>query len=505
MFASRTRSYKLDASPETLMRFPVKAPLSLRQIKGDFILHDPASNSVHRLNSVAALVWQLCDGKRDRLSIVTEVATLYGKPVSEVAGDVDDILARFIEGGLVYSSPGRREADVLLQCVQAAVGSGCGDNNTPQQAWSDLEWPYIEQTALQHGVLPLLYRGLGELGTEAVPMDVMQRLARHFRSNAERNQFLFEELLELVGLFDAHDIPAVPFKGPVLATLLYGDVALRQFGDLDIFIPAQHADRAKDLLRTRGCQFHSQTTLNVEAEYRVSHGGQVNIDLQWAFAPKLRFPVDFEKFWASVVRVDVGPATVRQPSPADQARMLAAHAAKHCWSRLVWLSDVAAFIDRHQHSLDWHQTMEGARRSGAARIVCVGARLACDLFGTVIPGPVSVAIDADPKVDTIATEVRLRVFAPVKDPPNVRGSYGVWEGGLLYIRARERLRDKLPFIWHLLGMPFKRAKAVITPNRHDRSVIALPRWVGFLYYLVRPVRLSVQYCVDLRNRLRIRS
>src|SRR5688572_2567884 len=104
------------------MRFPVKAPFTVRQIKGDFILHDPRTNSVHRLNSVAAVVWQLCDGTRDRAMIVSEVAAIFGKATSDVAADVDGIMTRFIEGGLVYSSAGGREAEVLLQCVDSALG-----------------------------------------------------------------------------------------------------------------------------------------------------------------------------------------------------------------------------------------------------------------------------------------------------------------------------------------------------------------------------------------------
>jgi hypothetical protein len=84
----------------------------------------------------------------------------------------------------------------------------------------------------------------------------------------------------------------------------------------------------------------------------------------------------------------------------------------------------------------------------------------------------------------------------------VRGSYGVWEGGLLYIRARERLRDKLPFFGYLLGFPFRRLRALVTPNVHDRSAVALPRPVAFLYYLVRPIRLTLQYWSTFRSRVR---
>ncbi len=413
--------------------------------------------------------------------IVSDVAALFGKAPQEVVSDINEILARFIDGGLIHSSAGRRETDVLLHCVQTAIGGRSVDQVAPQ-IWRDVDWAYLEQTALHHGVQPLLYRGLCDIQGVTVPIDAMHRLERNFSINADRNRFLLQELFELLALFESNDVPAVPFKGPVLAIQLYGDVALREFGDLDILIPADRVARAQELLRARGCRFRSSSAVHVMAEYRTSNG-TVSVDLQWAFAPKLRFPVNLERLWAGVERVDIGISSVLQPSSSDQLRMLNAHAAKHCWSRMVWICDLAVFINRHKPTLDWCEAIDAARHFGAARMVCVGACLANGLLGTVIPEQVTAVVQSDPRVGPIATEVRLRIFAPVKGH-NVRGSYGVLEGALLYIRTRERLRDKLPFVWHLLGLPFRRLTTIITPNRHDRAVVALPRSVAFLYYLV---------------------
>jgi hypothetical protein len=80
---------------------PQKASLAVRDVDGDFILHDDRSGSVHRLNSVAAVIWQLCDGSREPGEIATEVAGVFGQPVAEVSHDVDAILTRFADTGLI--------------------------------------------------------------------------------------------------------------------------------------------------------------------------------------------------------------------------------------------------------------------------------------------------------------------------------------------------------------------------------------------------------------------
>jgi hypothetical protein len=109
-------------------------------------------------------------------------------------------------------------------------------------------------------------------------------------------------------------------------------------------------------------------------------------------------------------------------------------------------------------------------------------------------------MEADTAVGELATALRLRLFAPVRDPNSVRGSYGAVEAGLMYIKARERVRDKLPYVWQLLGHPFRRLGSLVTPNHRDRDVVTLPRHITFLYYLVRPVRLTADCWADLTQR-----
>ena len=188
---------------------------------------------MHRLNSVAAIIWQLCDGTRDRPAISAEIAAIFGKSPSDVAGDVDEILARFIDAGLVHSSSALPEIDLLLRCVQTAIG-----NERPggirTQLSNNIDWIFIEQTAVQHGVLPLVYRGLREIQQNDVPSDVLERLEHSFSVNAERNRFLFQEPCAAGPL--RRMTPGRAMLDP-RSLALHGDVALRQIGDLDLSSP----------------------------------------------------------------------------------------------------------------------------------------------------------------------------------------------------------------------------------------------------------------------------
>src|SRR5438128_4733751 len=82
-----------------------------------------------------------------------------------------------------------------------------------------------------HGLLPLLYWHLGAIGPGVVSSAMLSRLREHFEANARRNLFLTAELLKVLRLLEACEIPAVPFKGPLLAASTYGNLSLRQFAD----------------------------------------------------------------------------------------------------------------------------------------------------------------------------------------------------------------------------------------------------------------------------------
>ena len=73
-----------------------------------------------------------------------------------------------------------------------------------------------------------------------MPADAREELEGRAQANRLRDLELTGELARLLDRFRRDGIAAVPYKGPVLAAQAYGDVALREFVDLDILV---HPDR----------------------------------------------------------------------------------------------------------------------------------------------------------------------------------------------------------------------------------------------------------------------
>ena len=134
----------------------------------------------------------------------------------------------------------------LVGCLRSFLAvEGTPRLNAPIE---DVDWDSLVRLAAFHRVAPLLDHALRNTRPHAAPASVLADLTAYVRSASGHSLLLTGELLQLLKRFEAQGIPAIPFKGPALAYFLYGDPALRQFDDIDIFLHQEDFPAAKQLL-----------------------------------------------------------------------------------------------------------------------------------------------------------------------------------------------------------------------------------------------------------------
>ncbi len=94
-----------------------------------------------------------------------------------------------------------------------------------------IDWDYLLKAAQRHRMLPLLYACLQTI-SDRIPTAYWQQVRTQVQNRTVHSLALTKELLRLLNLFEMNGIPAVPYKGPVLAANVYGNLTLRPFGDL---------------------------------------------------------------------------------------------------------------------------------------------------------------------------------------------------------------------------------------------------------------------------------
>ena len=211
----------------------------------------------------------------------------------------------------------------------------------------------------------------------------LEALRQHDKANAHRALWLTLELLNLHRHLQARGLEVLPYKGPVLAEALYGNVALRQFSDLDLLVRSHDLPRIKAALAELGyapglrlAQAAERDYLKSGYEYTFDGArGRNLLEIKWQILPRfysIGFDVDdfFER--ASVVTIE--GQKLRTLCDQDLMLVLCVHAAKHAWRQISWLSDIVQLA--RSRAIDWAALRADSERLGIARIVAVTFQLA---------------------------------------------------------------------------------------------------------------------------------
>ena len=381
----------------------------------------------------------------------------------------------------------RPETELLLTSARAHQGLEKTDR-VVVLLQKEMDWVYLKEMALRHGLMPILYQYLKSHAPNSIPRSILTQFRDHSLSSASRSLVMTEELLSLLELFKAEGISPIPYKGPVLAASLYKDLAIRPFSDLDILVKSKDLSKAMDLMTSQGYRPHFQLTraqiaafLKSKYEFPLTHkNGWLTVELKWNLVEDFfSFPLDQEDLWKRLQPIPLNGKEVLTFSPEDLLIVLCMHGATHLWSSLIWICDIAQLIDAHK-DLNWESVLRQARRLRSERMLYLGLSLSARLLHASLPEEVEHFIEADSVVKKLSEEVMLHLFVRSDDPPVL------WESALFHLRARECLRDKL-----LYGM-----RLAMTTTVEDWSFFCLPDSLFAFYRLLRPIRLALKYGIQ---------
>ena len=381
------------------------------------------------------------------------------------------------------------ETDLLLCCARTRMDATNADR-LENLVHQDIDWSYTIRNADRNCVMPLLYWHLKDHFEQAVPEIALNYLRRSFHMNSLKNDILSRELLRILALFEAHDIPALSFKGPILTLTVYSNLAFRQFSDLDILIHKRDVHKARDLLLSDRYRPDLQMTEAQERSFfRDFHAytvkrddGRVNVDLHWKFTPRGTFSfftLDLEALWERLEPVCVRGTRILNLPPEDLLLILCVHGAKEVWPNLKTICDVGELL-RVYPDMNWERVMNDARRLRSERILFLGLLLANELLDVALPENVSQSVRSHAVIDQVAARILQRLFSEMPDVANRI------ERHTLRLRLMESRRDQFSSVLFGLSKGFR-------PNERDWAFMSLPESLSLLYYVLRPIRLMQEY------------
>ncbi|HTS34798.1 MAG TPA: nucleotidyltransferase family protein [Candidatus Solibacter sp.] len=369
-----------------------------------------------------------------------------------------------------------REWSLLLAACASAPDAG-KESRLSELLRGPIDWKSLLDLADKHGVLPLLHDALS-VSPDALPAELKASLSQAYQNNMVKAMLVSRELIRIVDHLASRGVVAMPHKGPALAEILYGDLATRKAGDIDLLVRPRDVARARNAVIELGYTPHlnlspAEERALLKSGYEFSFDGSAGpnlLELQWAVLPRF-YAIDFgaDDLFERAMEVSVAGQPMKSPSFEDLFLMLSAHAAKHLWERLLWLCDLARLISRP--GLNWKWIVSRAQGLGMVHIAGVTMILANRLLDVQIPAE-GQSLTENPATGALAGEI-------LEHYPDANFSVE----SLVYFRLmaslRERPTDRVRFGWRL----------AVTPGLSEWRTLKLPAQLFPLYRVIRLTRL----------------
>ena len=410
---------------------------------------------------------------KNQKKILSKPMPTLSKPVIEISNGISDY----------------PEIQLLLYCARTQVDVST-TNHIKTLLEQDIDWNQLVQLALKHRVTPLLYQTLSTIGSNPVPENVLSYLKYQFQVTARHNLFRTNELIRLTRLIEAQKLLVIPFKGPTLAAIAYGNLGLRMFGDLDLLVHQRDLTKIKDLLITQGYQLG----IELDWECQLIHPKtSIEIDLHWTITPKrFRFELNIEQLSTRLQPFTLAGVSLLQPGSEDLLLILCIGWCKDYYggsSRLAQLCDVAELLRKYPQ-MNWMQVLQRSHQLGVERMVLFTLALTRNLLGADLPELVLNRLQDDSDVTKLVTQIGSWLGCqPELEEPFWSSLSSV--NHRLYFAMRERPVDRAIYLFY----------CIIAPTEQEFAMLALPKVLSFLYYPLRLIRLGYKYCMGWQQRL----
>jgi hypothetical protein len=275
-----------------------------------------------------------------------------------------------------------------------------------------LDWARVVQIAQHNRMQTLLHRCLQQTGwLAAMPAVARTPLEADAARMTEQAGLLGTALQHYLHQAAAQHIETVVLKGLSVSANVYGDVAIRPGGDIDILVRPAQVDQCLQILESMGIGRYWPNLMD-DAYYERHHLHQqrctpdlkVWFEIHWALDhPLTRLTVDYE---AMIDRTTPGTllgAPVRDLALPDLLLSLAIHLVKHAvylpsaldrpdLARLIlgdgmvmYYLDVAEVVKQQADAINWGLLAVICRESGTAAIMGSVLRVCQELLQAPVP------------------------------------------------------------------------------------------------------------------------
>lgn len=263
--------------------------------------------------------------------------------------------------------PVRSEIDFLCSLLSEGAASTAAQEVVPPE-----DWDSALRAASAEVVLPSLHAALVKRGgASRIPPEVAGFLKSVEDLNRERNEFILDETLHIIGHLNAGGIQPILLKGAAyLATGVFCNPGERFLGDIDLLVPEGQVAEAVEILQGHGFEpdYSDTFCLYRHHHFPLRRPGSVFIEIHHSLGlGPCNSVLSPKEVIDSAIPCNFGGIEAKIPSPEHLMVHLIMHSQmQHPYSERVWtpvraMYDLVLLQRRFGEAIDW-ASIEGRFR-----------------------------------------------------------------------------------------------------------------------------------------------
>lgn len=339
------------------------------------------------------------------------------------------------------------------------------------------DWEDFIDLAHSHGVFPLVYHTL-KYYKQNIPDEIYSSMKSYNMKIVKQNMLMTAELIKTMKLLEDNGIEAISFKGPTLSQMAYGDIALRQYCDLDILVKKENIYKIYKLLKnshTRSLKLNN-TQENIWFKYAHDLGlttpNNVHIEFHWLMLDS-DHPISLKSidFFGNNNLVAIQNSKLPIISNEKFLIYLCIHGSKHMFERIEWAVDIDKFI--RTQNIDWDILFDLIKYDNSIRFFLLGLYMSNTLYNTPIENKYSNLFDDD----------IIQVYNYITYCWSQEKEFNNKRNLKFLLKLFVSLKDKIQYL----------NKIYLKPTFNEYWYISFPKPLYFLYYPLRQYLLIKKY------------
>jgi hypothetical protein len=381
------------------------------------------------------------------------------------------------------------EAVFVILCCRWFLMTAANTEVRQWQVTHNLDWEKVLFIARAHRVRTLVFECLKQLEIENVSPAVFENLNRTYTQFSLHALHHAAQVNNILLSFAERKIPVLLYKGLALSYGYFPKVGQREFRDIDLILSSfSHLKEATAVLLACGFSKNeddqSTETPDVRTYHFYKYDNKVlvaHVELHLAIAPK-RLALNFSLAQVFEEKQLIKVAGYDWPIPSTAHHLIMCtlhHGGKEAWGDLKGVVDIALLLKRPEINVD--QVFKILEQKRLINFFTTGVAMAEILLGQGLAQKWQTGQTL--RVKRLAKKRVVSILIP---PFPKKGIYN--KNFLFFLQMRNGALDKLKVLYFIV-LKYPGNGNLFKPTENDFKWVKLPKFLYFLYYIIRPFRL----------------